>query len=495
MLVGARARGGRGGRVLVGVHEPDIRVEHVVVAVEHRQRDADPEHEEHGPDREPRKRTLAAGRRAHRRMVEAGRRRLRRSRTDGEARDCRHGRPARAPARAALRRAPARGRRGHDRRAPRRRRGARPAARARAERARRRRRGRHRRRSPRASAPAAEPAGRARALRARRPCGSGSAAGTSRARARRPTRAPARCPTCAPPATLEQDLLRRDVTINALALDLADGDAARRPARRGGPRRRAGCACCTTRASSTTRRGCGAWRATRRGWASRSRSTRPGSRAEAVAGGALETVSGPRIGNELRLALAEPDPVAALDAAVAIGAAPWLAPDRALTERALALLPRRRGAPRPARAGRRAARARRRRAARRAWSSPPPSARSCARASRRRRSTDGRRARASELARALRDLPVEAVALAGRARRAARPRGAGWTSCATSALQITGADLLRGRHRGGAGPRPPPAGRARPAPGRRAGARPRGRAGGRAAGRAGRGHIVTPCYK
>ena len=65
MLVGARARCGRGGRVLVGIDEPDVRVERVVIAVEHRQRDADPEHEEHCPDREPRKRTLAAGRRAH----------------------------------------------------------------------------------------------------------------------------------------------------------------------------------------------------------------------------------------------------------------------------------------------------------------------------------------------------------------------------------------------------------------------------------------------
>ena len=61
VLVGTRARGGRGGRVLVGVHEPDIRVERVVIAVEHRQRDTDTEHEEHCPDREPRKRTLAAG--------------------------------------------------------------------------------------------------------------------------------------------------------------------------------------------------------------------------------------------------------------------------------------------------------------------------------------------------------------------------------------------------------------------------------------------------
>ena len=59
----------------------------------------------------------------------------------------------------------------------------------------------------------------------------------------------------------------------------------------------------------------------------------------AVRAGALDTVSGARIGNELRLALAEPDPIAALEAAAALGVAPWLEPDRALAERALALLP------------------------------------------------------------------------------------------------------------------------------------------------------------
>ena len=40
---------------------------------------------------------------------------------------------------------------------------------------------------------------------------------------------------------------------------------------------------------------------------------------EAVAAGALATVSGTRIGNELRLALAEPDPVAALESAAELG--------------------------------------------------------------------------------------------------------------------------------------------------------------------------------
>ena len=61
--------------------------------------------------------------------------------------------------------------------------------------------------------------------------------------------------------------------------------------------------------------------------------------AAAVAGGWAERVSGARIGNELRLALAEPDPVAALASAVSLGLAPWLAPDRDRTDAALRLLP------------------------------------------------------------------------------------------------------------------------------------------------------------
>ena len=69
------------------------------------------------------------------------------------------------------------------------------------------------------------------------------------------------------------------------------------------------------------------WRLARYRGAARLRDrgrTRASSAREAVAGGALATVSGTRIGNELRLALAEPDPVAALESAVELGLAPWL---------------------------------------------------------------------------------------------------------------------------------------------------------------------------
>jgi tRNA nucleotidyltransferase (CCA-adding enzyme) len=61
---------------------------------------------------------------------------------------------------------------------------------------------------------------------------------------------------------------------------------------------------------------------------------------EAVADGALDSVTGPRIGNELVLALHEPDPLAALAAAHELGLLPGgMAPRRGLTARALELLP------------------------------------------------------------------------------------------------------------------------------------------------------------
>ncbi|MDX6665695.1 MAG: hypothetical protein QOG68_1901 [Solirubrobacteraceae bacterium] len=60
----------------------------------------------------------------------------------------------------------------------------------------------------------------------------------------------------------------------------------------------------------------------------------------AVEGGALGTVTGPRLGSELALALNEPDPLAALVAAHELGLLPaGMAPRRGLTARALELLP------------------------------------------------------------------------------------------------------------------------------------------------------------
>jgi tRNA nucleotidyltransferase (CCA-adding enzyme) len=64
---------------------------------------------------------------------------------------------------------------------------------------------------------------------------------------------------------------------------------------------------------------------------------------EALTGGALATVSRARVGAELRLALAEPDPVQALAAMAELGVLaalePWLEVDPALARRGLALLP------------------------------------------------------------------------------------------------------------------------------------------------------------
>jgi len=139
-------------------------------------------------------------------------------------------------------------------------------------------------------------------------------------------------------ASIEQDLRRRDLTINAIALDLAGGEL-----------RCAGHAFDDLQArrlrvlhdasfrDDPTR----LWRiaryAARLGFELEPHTARLA--AEAVAGGAPERVSRARIGNELRLALREPDPVAALEHAVRLGLAPWLAPDRDRVEAALRLLP------------------------------------------------------------------------------------------------------------------------------------------------------------
>ena len=139
------------------------------------------------------------------------------------------------------------------------------------------------------------------------------------------------------PAALEHDLRRRDVTINAIALGLGSGEL--RAAEHAHEDLAAGRLRVLHDASFTddpTR----LWRVARY----RARlgfhldEHTAALAARAVAGGATDTVSPVRIGNELRLALAEPDPAAALESAVALGLAPWLAPDRERAQAALALL-------------------------------------------------------------------------------------------------------------------------------------------------------------
>jgi len=140
------------------------------------------------------------------------------------------------------------------------------------------------------------------------------------------------------PAGLAEDLERRDFTVNAIALGLADGVLREAPGALADLR--AGLLRVLHDASfrdDPTR----LWRLARYrarlGFAVEPH-TRELARV-AVEGGALATVSGTRIGNELRLALAEDDPVAALDSAVELGLAPWLDVDRERIARALQILP------------------------------------------------------------------------------------------------------------------------------------------------------------
>jgi tRNA nucleotidyltransferase (CCA-adding enzyme) len=139
------------------------------------------------------------------------------------------------------------------------------------------------------------------------------------------------------PAGLAEDLGRRDFTVNAIALDLADGRLREAPGAqedlRNGLLR-------VLHDGSFVDDPTRLWRLARY----RARlglTVEPHTRElarEAVAGGAPATVSGTRIGNELRLALAEPDPVEALESAAELGLAPWLEVDRAAVERALDVL-------------------------------------------------------------------------------------------------------------------------------------------------------------
>ncbi|MDQ3677235.1 MAG: hypothetical protein M3401_10610 [Actinomycetota bacterium] len=146
------------------------------------------------------------------------------------------------------------------------------------------------------------------------------------------------------PAGIDDDLRRRDVTVNALALDLATGEL--RAAEHALADLEAGLLR-VLHANSFRDDPTRLWRvaryAARLGFALEERTARLA--ADAVADRALQTVSGARIGNELRLALSEPDRVAALEAAVELELAPWLAPDRARTQAALELLPAGEGRP------------------------------------------------------------------------------------------------------------------------------------------------------
>jgi tRNA nucleotidyltransferase (CCA-adding enzyme) len=238
-------------------------------------------------------------------------------------------------------------------------------------------------------------------------------------------------------AGIDQDLQRRDVTVNAIALDLASGRL--RTAEHAEKDLRAGRLRVLHDASFSddpTRLWRTARYAARLGFDLEPRTAALA--AQAVAGGALQTVSGARIGNELRLALTEPDPVAALDSAIALGLAPWLTADRVLTERALALLP-------PGE-GRRdllvLAAALRDPEDERTLADLEFSAgeRAIVRAGARAPALEDAALAPSQLARVLRGVPVEAVALAG-ARGAAQPARRWLRELRHVGLQISGDDL------------------------------------------------------
>jgi tRNA nucleotidyltransferase (CCA-adding enzyme) len=139
------------------------------------------------------------------------------------------------------------------------------------------------------------------------------------------------------PGDLEDDLLRRDFTVNALALngagELAAAPAALEDLEAGRLR--------IMHAASFRDDPTRLWRlvryAVRLGFVPEPATDRLAY--EAVERGALETVSGDRLGAELRLALHEPDPLAALHAAQALGLVADLTLDPQFVRRAFALLP------------------------------------------------------------------------------------------------------------------------------------------------------------
>jgi len=147
------------------------------------------------------------------------------------------------------------------------------------------------------------------------------------------------------PADLRADLTRRDFTVNAIALGLSPDVAGRLEAIPQAWEDLAARRLRVLHAASFTDDPTRLLRlvryAARLGFAPETETERL-ARA-AVADGAIQTVSGPRLGSELLLLTTEPAPLAALELAATLGVAgalePRLAPDRDLADRALALLP------------------------------------------------------------------------------------------------------------------------------------------------------------
>ena len=166
------------------------------------------------------------------------------------------------------------------------------------------------------------------------------------ARARRETYAHPGALPDVEPAPLAEDLLRRDFTVNAIALALAGADAGELSAAPAAledlDARRLRVLHDRSFIDDPTRLMRLARYASRLGF-----EVEPHTREladAAVAGGALGTVSGPRLGAELRLLAREPDPIRALRGLDDLGLDRAIHPafgieDEALARRALALLP------------------------------------------------------------------------------------------------------------------------------------------------------------
>ncbi|MGK2937969.1 MAG: hypothetical protein ACSLFR_09230 [Solirubrobacteraceae bacterium] len=140
------------------------------------------------------------------------------------------------------------------------------------------------------------------------------------------------------PADVRTDLRRRDATINAIAVGLADGAVVAAP--HAEDDLRAGLLRVLHDASfldDPTR----LWRLARYrarlGFELEPHTAELAGRA--VSGGAPATISGVRAGNELRLALREDDPTAALRSVAELGLAPWLEVDDRRIAAAQALAP------------------------------------------------------------------------------------------------------------------------------------------------------------
>lgn len=150
-------------------------------------------------------------------------------------------------------------------------------------------------------------------------------------------RTPGALPDVETGARLEDDLKRRDFTINAIAIDLKGAltcyPGARRDLADGVVR--------VLHDNSFIDDPTRLWRlvrySTRLGFRIDSHTTELA--AASVAGGAMSTVSGDRIGSELRLALVEPDPLATLHAAQNLGLTPKLSLDPAIVGAAIEIAP------------------------------------------------------------------------------------------------------------------------------------------------------------